>query len=164
MHELRLHHVASGELMIGRRGEVLTALLGSCIAIGLIWREAGKCGLAHCLLPEAQRQSIGIGARFVSQAVPSLIRLMDIGPADLAQVEVVLAGGASMLGRAGIGNMVGRANVAAARQVAAQCGLRVCHEDLGGRRARRISIDCASHSFKIVHFERQEQEPSHAHH
>jgi chemotaxis protein CheD len=162
MDEALLRHVNSGELRVGRGGEVLTALLGSCVAIGLIWREGGVCGLAHCLLPEPPRPVIGIGARFVSQAVPSLLLLMDIPPARRAEVDVVLAGGASMLGGAGLGAAVGRANVAAAQAALAAYGLPAPHQEVGGRRARRIRIDCDQRSFAVASFMREHQELSYA--
>ena len=46
-----LAYVGMGEVRIGRRGEILRATLGSCIGIGVIWRQGGRCALAHCLLP-----------------------------------------------------------------------------------------------------------------
>ena len=100
---LRCHQVGMGQLKIGARSEQLQAVLGSCVGIAFIWRKGGCCGLAHCLLPEAPhaaRVPAPIGppdARYVSDAVPSLLRMMGAHEADYPDIEVILAGGANML-------------------------------------------------------------------
>src|SRR5471032_124955 len=92
-----LQQVAMGQLSVGTHEEQLQALLGSCIGIGFIWKKGGCCGLAHCLLPESPEPTDALGARYVSQAVPSLLRLMGACVADYPDIEVILAGGATML-------------------------------------------------------------------
>jgi chemotaxis protein CheD len=141
--------VATGEVKVGRRGEVLTALLGSCVAIGLIWRKGGRCALAHCLLPESPDATLRIGARYVNQAVPSLLALLGAGQEDYADVQVIVAGGANMLGAARLSRRVGNENAAAARRYLEQSGLHISHMDVGGRSGRTISINSADHTFSI---------------
>ncbi|MGK5047091.1 chemotaxis protein CheD [Janthinobacterium sp. GB4P2] len=152
---LPLHHVGMGQLSVGTPGQQLQALLGSCIGIGVIWKNGPCCGLAHCLLPEAPAAEQGLGApnaRYVSQAVPSLLRLMGVREADYADIDVVLAGGASMFGPDnGHGRLqVGRQNAAAAQKYLDQCGLHVSFCALGGRHGRRLLIDCAHHSYAVT--------------
>ena len=149
---LPLHHVGMGQLSVGTHGEQLQALLGSCIGIGFIWKNGPCCGLAHCLLPEAPGAEHALGARYVSQAVPSLLRLMGVRQADYADIEVVLAGGASMFGpENGHGRLqVGRQNAQAAQKYLAQCGLHVSFCALGGRHGRQLRIDCAHHSYAVT--------------
>ena len=149
---LPLHHVGMGQLSVGTHGEQLQALLGSCIGIGFIWKNGPCCGLAHCLLPEAPGADGSLGARYVSQAVPSLLRLMGARQADYADIEVVLAGGASMFGPAHAHGrlQVGRQNAQAAQKYLDQCGLHVSFCALGGRHARQLLIDCAHHSYAVT--------------
>jgi hypothetical protein len=93
-HRLPLQHVGMGQLSVGTPGQQLQALLGSCIGIGFLWKNGPCCGLAHCLLPEAPGADGFLGApnaRYVSQAVPSLLRLMGVREADYADIDVVLA-------------------------------------------------------------------------
>ncbi|WP_219134356.1 chemotaxis protein CheD [Janthinobacterium sp. UMAB-60] len=151
-HGLPLHHVGMGQLSVGTHGEQLQALLGSCIGIGFIWKNGPCCGLAHCLLPEAPRADNALGARYVSQAVPSLLRLMGVRQADYADIDVVLAGGASMFGPAnGHGRLqVGRQNAQAAQKYLDQCGLHVSFCALGGRHGRQLLIDCAKHRYVVT--------------
>ena len=150
MSDEKLIHVAMGEVKMARRGETLTALLGSCVAIGVIWPAAGKCALAHCLLPESPDGTVRFGARYVSQAVPSLLALMGVDETERGDVDVVIAGGARMLGYAALANAVGIQNIAAARNLVAAAGLRVVHSDTGGRSGRRIHIDSARTSYSIT--------------
>ncbi len=151
-HGLPLHHVGMGQLSVGTPGQQLQALLGSCIGIGFIWKNGPCCGLAHCLLPEAPGAEHALGARYVSQAVPSLLRLMGVRQADYADIDVVLAGGASMFGPAHVHGrlQVGRQNAEAAQKYLAQCGLHVSFCALGGRHGRQLLIDCARHSYAVT--------------
>ncbi|MGK5011850.1 chemotaxis protein CheD [Janthinobacterium sp. MDB2-8] len=150
-----LHLVGMGQLSVGTQGEQLQALLGSCIGIGFIWKNGPCCGLAHCLLPEAPGADSALrtpNARYVSQAVPSLLRLMGVREADYSDIDVVLAGGASMFGPDnGHGRLqVGRQNAAAAQKYLDQCGLHVSFCALGGRHGRQLLIDCAHHSYAVT--------------
>lgn len=150
-----LQQVGMGQLSVGTRDEQLQALLGSCIGIGFLWKKGHCCGLAHCLLPEAPGSGHSMGApnaRYVSQAVPSLLRLMGARQADYPDIEVVLAGGASMFGPDnGRGRLqVGRQNAEAAQKYLDQCGLSVSFCALGGRHGRQLLIDCAHHSFAVT--------------
>src|SRR5579872_1204538 len=95
--EHRRQQVGMGEIKIGTGSDILHAILGSCVGIGFIWKNGNRCGLAHCLLPEAPMQICSIGARYVSQAVPSLLLMMGIKEHDYPDIEVILAGGARML-------------------------------------------------------------------
>ena len=149
-HRLPLHHVGMGQLSVGTHGEQLQALLGSCIGIGFIWKNGPCCGLAHCLLPEAPGADSVLGARYVSQAVPSLLRLMGVRQADYADIDVVLAGGASMFGPRNGRLQIGRQNAEAAQKYLDQCGLHVSFCALGGRHGRQLLIDCARHSYAVT--------------
>ena len=149
-HGLPPHHVGMGQLSVGTHGEQLQALLGSCIGIGFIWKNGPCCGLAHCLLPEAPGTDNALGARYVSQAVPSLLRLMGVRQADYADIDVVLAGGASMFGPRNGRLQIGRQNAEAAQKYLNQCGLHVSFCALGGRHGRQLLIDCASRSYAVT--------------
>ena len=148
-----LHLVGMGQLSVGSHGEQLQALLGSCIGIGFLWKKGHCCGLAHCLLPEAPGAGSALGAtnaRYVSQAVPTLLRLMGVRQADYGDIEVVLAGGASMFGPRNGRLQVGRQNVEAAQKYLERCGLAVSFCALGGRHGRQLLIDCARHSYAVT--------------
>jgi len=141
--------VGMGQLKVGVRTDQLEAVLGSCVGIAFVWQKGGRCGLAHCLLPEAPEalavlpESL-VSARYVSHAVPALLRLMGAREADYPDIEVVLAGGATMLDARSSRLQVGQRNTDAAHKYLSRCGLNVSHCQLGGRHGRTMRIDCAA--------------------
>ena len=143
-------HVYTGQMLVGAGDEVLSALLGSCVGIGIIWRARGRCGLAHCFLPDGGVDTVASGARYVSAAIPGLLAAMGVRREHYGEVEVIVAGGAHMLRTHGADHQVGRRNIAAAREHLASRGLQVTFQDVAGSRGRRISIDCDNLKFEVV--------------
>jgi chemotaxis protein CheD len=139
-----LHHVWAGALAAGTGTQVLTALLGSCVGVGILWRRKKRCALAHCLLAEAPAGDAGIDMRYVSNAIPGLLRALGAREQDYAELEVVAAGGASLFGRGPFPSKVGERNIAAFERVVRGLGLRVVHQRLGGTEGMRITLHCAS--------------------
>jgi chemotaxis protein CheD len=141
--------VAMGQLKLGSRTDQLQALLGSCVGIGLIWKKRGVCALAHCLLPECPQMQDEFGARYVNQAVPSLLRLLGATAADYADIEVVVTGGATMLNRCSSRLQIGQQNVEAARKYLRKHGLNVTYCRVGGKCGRTLTIDCATCTYAV---------------
>lgn len=141
--------VGMGQLQAGARTDRLSALLGSCVGIGLIWKSRGRCALAHCLLPECAQMADEFGARYVNQAVPSLLRLIGATEDDCGEIEVVLAGGATMLNGCSSRLQIGQQNADAARKYLRKYGLNVTYCRLGGKCGRTITIDCANCSYTV---------------
>lgn len=158
MTQPRMQYVGIGELKTGGAPDILKATLGSCVGIAIIWKKGGRCGLAHCLLPDSPGPIVRLGARYVNQAIPSLLLMMGIKPADYADIEVVLAGGARMFSVRISSMNVGKFNSDAAQKYLLQAGLTVSHLELGGRRGRQIEIDCSNYSVSITTIARQPEE------
>ena len=142
-------HVWAGEFEVATGQHVLTSLLGSCVGIGLIWRRKGRCALAHCLLGEAPPNEQSAGARYVSTAIPAMLRALGARPGDYAELEVVAAGGASLFDKAQLPVTVGARNIAALERSVNALGLRVIHQRLGGKQGCRITLRCKDMSFDI---------------
>jgi chemotaxis protein CheD len=141
--------VAMGQLKAGARTDQLQALLGSCVGIGLIWKKRGRCALAHCLLPECAQIGDEFGARYVNQAVPSLLRLIGATEADCGDIEVVVAGGATMLNSCSSRLQIGQQNADAARKHLRKFGLNVTYCRVGGKCGRTMTIDCATGTYAV---------------
>lgn len=137
----RCMHVNIGELRVGGAGDQLQALLGSCVGIAVLWKRRGRCALAHCLLPQSPIAQYDNGARYVSQAVPSLLRMIGACSDDYAELEVVLAGGGTMLEACSARFQIGQQNIDAAEKYLHQYGLRVRHIDVGGNSGRTMTVD-----------------------
>lgn len=156
-------HVGIGELQIGGRTEQLKALLGSCVGIAFLWKKRGRCALAHCLLPEGASLQSEPGARYVSQAVPSLLRLIGASTADYADILVVVAGGGMMLEACSSRFQVGQQNADAARKYLGLYGLNVLECRVGGKTGRTLAVDCATCTYQIAEIAAQPRERRHAH-
>jgi chemotaxis protein CheD len=160
--------VGMGQLKIGARTEQLQALLGSCVGIGLIWKKRGLCGLAHCLLPEApQGQDHNnvhdlFSARYVSRAVPAMLRLMGATEADYADIQVIVSGGATMLNACSSRLQIGQQNVDSARKYLRLLGLEVHYSRVGGKCGRMMTIDCATQDFTVHEIVKTTRDTSYA--
>ncbi|TWI46613.1 chemotaxis protein CheD [Pseudoduganella flava] len=140
-------HVWAGALAVGSGNMVLTALLGSCVGIGILWRRKKRCALAHCLLAEAPPDDTGLDLRYVSNALPALLRGLGAREEDYAELEVIAAGGASLFERVQFPLRVGERNIAALERAVQALGLRVVHQFLGGSHGSRITLHCATQTY-----------------
>jgi chemotaxis protein CheD len=148
---MKILDVHMGEVKIARQGETLKAILGSCVGIGILWKERHVCGLAHCLLPESPVQTFQIGARFVDQAMRSLIALMRIRADDAGVVEVVIVGGGNMISPGVVDkeDLVGAHNFKVAMREAKRHNLHVVYSEGGGESGRKIFINSTDYSYKV---------------
>lgn len=139
------------EARVGQGGDLLHAILGSCVGIGLLWRRRGVYGLAHCLLPEPPQAFDGEGAKYVTTAVPTLLSMMQLERPRHGEVEAVIAGGACMVHHATPPRhgLIGEQNARMAQRLLAETGIRVVHVDVGGENGRQLSIDCAQNHYAV---------------
>lgn len=145
-------NVHMGEIKIGREGQVLKTLLGSCVGIGIFWKAQKIYGLAHCLLPEIiQSGRFHTEGRFVEQAIPNLFQMMHIPPEKYSEIEAVVVGGGNMTNPkvCSPSSLVGFANTKLAKEMLNKMGIRIVHEEIGGEEGRKLFINCSSGEYKI---------------
>lgn len=146
-------HVRIGKLAMAHSPTLLKATLGSCIGLAFLWRERGRYALAHCLLPEAPGPACGPGARYVDQAIDSLLQLLEAKPEHLPQIEAHVAGGGNMM-QAGAGSRrmpcIGQLNAEAAMRHLSLRAIEVHSVDVGGVHARQMLLDCASATVSVL--------------
>lgn len=142
-------HIA--EVKVAKKGEILQAILGSCIGIGIIWKEKNMCGLAHCLLSKDPNTNFTIGARYVSQAFPSLLALMKIRNEDFKNIELIIVGGGNMTHprNSKEEDLVGDINFKFAINEAKKIGLSINYKDVGGEHGRKIVINSNDNTFTV---------------
>lgn len=149
-----MRHVWAGAFAVGCGNTVLTALLGSCVGIGIIWRSKKRCALAHCLLADAPDDSsdeAGGEARYVSSAIPAMLRSLGAREENYRELEVVVAGGASLFAGVPAPLRVGERNIAALERTVRALGLHVVHQLLGGSEGCRITLHCESLTYQTRH-------------
>jgi chemotaxis protein CheD len=132
--------VAAGEATL------VSAGLGSCVAVALWDGRARVGGLAHVMLPGPEfSRAAAEPARFAGTAVPRLLALMAERGAT-GPISARLAGGASMFRTllAAGGVNIGERNVVAARAALAAAGVPLAAEDVGGGHGRSVWFDVHS--------------------
>ncbi len=144
-------HVTIGQVKVGRSGQSLQALLGSCIGIGFLFPQRGIYGLAHCLLSKSKGTTDEITGRHVDSAIASLTSLMDLTPPDRRKLRVFLAGGANMTMPEDTdpARLVGSTNANFAKRAVKEAGFRIQHDDLGGVLGRQVNINCDDGTYTI---------------
>ena len=149
-------HVQIGQVKIGRSGDILTAILGSCIGLGLLYPARNIFGLAHCLLSSSGQVSDKIDGRHVDQALRSLVSLMALKPADHRHVKAIIVGGANMTMSPDTDpkRLVGTINSGSAYSAVRELGLRNIHVDTGGVLGRRVTIDCTTGEVDVAQIPR----------
>lgn len=139
-------HVKIAEVKTGQSGDILKATLGSCVGIAFIWKDKNLCGLAHCFLPETETDQHIIGAKYVNQAILSLMKIMDIRKEDIKKIEVYVAGGGNMMNRLLKSNnsQVGKFNAEAAFKYLDYYGFRIKESSVGSSSGSKIIVDCTT--------------------
>lgn len=148
-------HVKIAEVKVGSTGDVLKAVLGSCVGIAFVWKERNLCGLAHCFLPEGDDNLHEIGARYVNQGIASLMTLMKIRKEDIPNIEVYITGGGNMMNQLIKSNrgQIGKNNSDSTAKWLAYYGFKVKRSDLGLDRGVKIYVDCTSGEVSFVRLE-----------
>ncbi|WP_372651745.1 chemotaxis protein CheD [Halobacteriovorax sp.] len=141
--EREIIRVKIGEVKVGHRTQLLKTTLGSCIGISIYDTVKKKCALAHCLLPESD-ENLGIGARYVNQAIESLFALMKVRDRDQKEFIISYAGGANMMSQIQLesSNKIGNKNLDAIRSILKKYKFKVRELDCGDTFGRQMSIDC----------------------
>jgi chemotaxis protein CheD len=133
----KLVNVIQGDYAISdKANEVLTTVLGSCVAVCLSDTKRGIGGMNHFLLPD--RGTGGAGSdnvRYGAYAMELLINGMLKQGADRSNLQAKIFGGANMMGNL---RDIGGSNAAFARQFLKDEGIPCIAESLGGNQARRI--------------------------
>jgi chemotaxis protein CheD len=128
-----------GEMDVGRDGDQLRTLLGSCIGLALYDRTQKIGGLAHILLPVAPEVTDRPG-KFVDTAIPELIKEMNQLATTQLRLTAKIAGGASMFSSSIAAN-IGIKNTEACQQLLSKMGIPIVAENCGGNQGRRMTLD-----------------------
>lgn len=143
-------HVGIGELKTGTNGDVLKAILGSCVGIAFRVPSMNKYALAHCFLPYPKEPSTEFTGKFVTLAVPSLFCALGLTRFDAPLIEAIVAGGAAMQGNSASRILrIGEMNVEMALKMLEQHKVKIIHQDLGLTHGRQLILNCDDGSFQV---------------
>jgi chemotaxis protein CheD len=149
-------NVAPGaQAITGDGGEVLSTVLGSCVAACIRDGWSGLGGMNHFLLPREQgapRGDLsGADMRFGSAAMETLINALIRRGALRGRLEAKIFGGARIM--AGSTAAVGERNILFVQRFLEREGIPVVGGDLGGAQPRRVNYAPVSGKAWVSHLD-----------
>ena len=139
-------HVTQGEFHItGTPRDVLTTILGSCVAVCLRDPVRRLGGMNHFLLPgsdPASGQNVKYGAHLMERLINALLR----AGANRNRFEAYVYGGANVV--QGLGN-IGESNAIFARDFIRNEGFVLRGADTGGTSGRRLYFHPSTGSVRV---------------
>lgn len=149
-------HVNIGEIALGHEGVILKSLLGSCVGIAMHNKLDESFALAHCLLPDDPEGKHVDGAKYVSWAVPTMLKMLKLSKGQYKSVDTFIAGGANMMDQLCRPNVdhIGLLNIAAAKKYLTSYGLNYRIVDVGGDEARQMFVDCSIKEVYVNRFKK----------
>lgn len=136
--EKRVYKVAPGGFHVAAADELISTLLGSCVAACIYDPLRAIGGMNHFLLPDSGHgidAPLSASNRYGVFAMESLINALLARGASKARLKVKLFGGGRILTQL---SDVGRRNIEFVRRFVDTERLPIVAEDLGGDRARRV--------------------------
>ena len=125
-----------GELRVGTF-PMGTIGLGSCIALILHDQRRSLAGLAHIMLPES-RGNVDRPGKFADTALAALMEeLENLGSTKFSTTAIVV-GGASMFEFSANSLNIGERNAAAVKDLLQDQGIKIEHEETGGKVGRSV--------------------------
>jgi chemotaxis protein CheD len=125
-----------GELKVGTC-PMGTIGLGSCIALILHDRRRSIAGLAHIMLPESHGNTDRPG-KFADTAVTTLLGDLEELGSTRSSIVADVIGGASMFEFSANSLNIGERNSSAVKDHLAEQGIRIRHEETGGKVGRSV--------------------------
>jgi chemotaxis protein CheD len=130
-------YLPPGQLVVCADSSAITTIVGSCVAVCLMDREAGVGGMNHYLLPYRTRPDDCL--RYGAHAIPMLIACMLDAGGRKDRLAAKIFGGARLLGAPRHdGDHLGNRNVRLARQLLSENRIPIVAEDVNGDRGRKV--------------------------
>jgi chemotaxis protein CheD len=111
--------------------------LGSCIALILHDQRKSLAGFAHIMLPES-RGNLDRPGKFADTATSVLLEEMERLGSTKFSITALVIGGASMFEFSANSLNIGERNAAAVKDLLCEQGIRIEHEETGGKVGRSV--------------------------
>lgn len=151
--------VGLGELQVTKNPTVILSCLGlgSCVAVGAYDSVAKVAGLVHIVLPSSDGRDTTLPGKFADTAFPALLEEMGKLGAKKSRLLVKIAGGAqiSMTQTSNAIFKTGERNIEATKEQAANHGLKIAAEEVGGNSGRTLRLYADSGRVTITQAGRQ---------
>ncbi len=125
---------------------MVSAVLGTCVAVCLHDRRLKIGGMNHFLYPKTSPFGRPT-QQYATVSIPALIKMLQKQGSRLQDMEAQIFGGGELPG--GGGN-IGYKNVKMARKILKKSGIRVVSEDVGGLKGRRLIFHTGTNEALIM--------------
>ncbi|MBL8826711.1 MAG: chemotaxis protein CheD [Planctomycetaceae bacterium] len=132
--------VGMSQAALGRPGDTLTTVLGSCLGVFMYCTRWRVSALAHVVLPSS-RGHVPNAAKYADTAIPLLIQMMRREEPQAQRFAAKIMGGANMFNTTGP-LQIGDENVRAVLEQLKQHDVTLIAQCVGGNKGRRVKIDC----------------------
>jgi chemotaxis protein CheD len=135
--------VLPGEFYVSTQHELVTTVLGSCVAACIHDPRRGIGGMNHFMLPEPRGErdswssTVGRAARYGSDAMEQLINAILIAGGQRADLQVKIFGGGRVLAQL---TDIGQRNIDFVQRYIATEKLNLCASDLGDVYPRQVQF------------------------
>jgi len=145
--------VGIGEVKVDQGSVILSAYgVGSCVVITLYDEEHKIGGLAHCLLPFGDGESL----RYPKGAIAEMIKQMIGLGAHQSNINAKIVGGATMF-EGFEKHAIGKRNVIQTRKELDKLNIPITSEDVFGNWGRSIFFDITNGEIKVKSFKHGEK-------
>lgn len=134
-------YIHIGEYHVSRRPEIISTVVGSCVAVCLFDADSGIAGMNHILLPGSIGMAdFSISAKYGMNAMELLIaKMMKLG-ADRNKIIAKAFGGACTLSAMDSKNHIGKKNADFVVKFLEKEGLKLSSCSLGGVMGRKVNF------------------------
>ncbi len=135
--------VLPGEFYVSKQDELITTVLGSCVAACIHDPRLGIGGMNHFMLPEPRGErdgwtsTVGRAARYGSDAMEQLINTILAAGGRRADLQVKIFGGGRVLAQL---TDIGQRNIEFVQRYIATENLQLCASDLGDIYPRQVQF------------------------
>ncbi len=163
------HHLQIGDIMIAEDDAIISTVLGSCISVCLYSRQHRAGAINHFALPifsngsDTSHQNDDF--RYGDQSLSVMIaQFLAVTGATAKQIEAKIIGGASVLLKNEASQSVGPTNIAIARKILKEKGIRVVGEDVGGNHGRKVLFHTATGRVQVANIHENRVQPNQINH
>jgi chemotaxis protein CheD len=150
--EAQEYFLKPGYIYIPGEPTLISAVLGSCVAVCLWDRAKQYGGMNHFLYP-ATRSPGESTAKYGNIATRMLIRLFLHSGSRKEHLEAQIFGGSNR-GNEREAIDIGRQNVEVARQMLTRSGIALLSQDVGGTKGRKLVYNTLTNEMVIIRVER----------
>ncbi|MEN3046833.1 MAG: chemotaxis protein CheD [Candidatus Hydrothermales bacterium] len=134
--------VGIGEGRVLKGDGILKAIgIGSCIVIILFDEQNKIGGLVHAMLPSPKRPEDNVPTyRYVTRAIPQMLKEMEHMGAKKENIEAYIVGGATIFESPILSSpwSIGSRNVLEARNILTRLMIKIVKEEVGGSEGRSV--------------------------